>query len=432
MLAVPYAVGVDPTLNSAASEPATSDQRRRWDAIVIGAGVGGAAAAIGLAQRIGSGQGVLLVERSSWPRPKVCGGCINASAVALLDRLGVLRDVRHAGAVPLGSVRIQRKFRECHLRIAPGLGLARETLDACLVDAAVRTGVVFVPETRAEVLPLRTSISPAAKAELAGRRVMLHRRLASEEHVAGVVIVADGLAGSSLDRLDGYGCEVAPGSWMGLAATIDGAEPFAAGEIRLCVGNHGYVGLVGLKGGSTHLGAAMDSAWVKTIGGPAKAVREILESCGEQTVGNLEGCRFSGTPTLTRRRPRMAERGLFVLGDAAGYVEPFTGEGMAWALGSAEEVVRLAADGIEARAETLNQLSERWQAWQTAKMRKQQRRCRWVRGILRRPWLADAAIAGLSAGLVRRAVERGLWPSITASRPAHTLRPALTVPRGRT
>lgn len=432
MLAIPYAPRVESSVNSAASDPATGGRLRRCNAIVIGAGVAGAAAALGLARRLGTGQGVMLVERSTWPRPKVCGCCINASAVAALDRFGILRDVRRAGAVPLDAVSIRRNTRKTHVRVEPGLGLARATLDACLVDATIRAGVVFVPETRAEVLPLHPSTTKHATADIAVRQVMLHHRHTSEVHFAGVVIVADGLAGSSLDRLDGFGCEIAPGSWMGLSTTIESANPVPSGEIMLCVGDHGYVGLVALEGGSTHLAAAIDSAWVKSIGGPASAVREILHSSGEQSLGNLEACRFSGTPALTRRRPRLAEQGLFVLGDAAGYVEPFTGEGMAWALGSAEEVISLAADAIGATADTQTQLAAKWQACQSAQMRRQQRRCRYVRAILHRPWLADAAMIGLSVGLVRRAVERAIRPSIATPRPTQTLAPVLSVPRGRT
>ena len=112
-----------------------------WDAIVIGAGVAGAAAALGLAQRLGGGARILLVERCEWPRPKVCGCCLNATAVAALDRLGVLSSVKRAGPVLLESVRIRRERRMRCLRIAPGLGLAREILDGCLVEAAVRAGV---------------------------------------------------------------------------------------------------------------------------------------------------------------------------------------------------------------------------------------------------------------------------------------------------
>jgi 2-polyprenyl-6-methoxyphenol hydroxylase-like FAD-dependent oxidoreductase len=188
---------------------------------------------------------------------------------------------------------------------------------------------------------------------------------------------------------------------------------------------------VRLGGATTHLGTAIDPAWVKTIGGPAIAIDKILDSCGEQAVGNIEGCRFSGTPALTRRRRRLAEQGLFVLGDAAGYVEPFTGEGIGWALESAEEVAGLAAAAIAATADMQNQLSARWQARQNLRLRHQQWRCRCVRGILHRPWMAGAAMAGLSVGLVRSVVESGMRSSSAASRAAQEVGPDLAVARGR-
>ena len=63
-----------------------SDSTDFWDAVVVGAGIAGGATAAMLAQR---GWRVLLVERSVWPREKVCGGCLSASAINALHEIGV-------------------------------------------------------------------------------------------------------------------------------------------------------------------------------------------------------------------------------------------------------------------------------------------------------------------------------------------------------
>ena len=64
---------------------------RDADALIIGAGPAGAATAILLAQ---AGWQVILVEQHAYPRQKVCGECLTAGGLALLDELGVGAQVR--------------------------------------------------------------------------------------------------------------------------------------------------------------------------------------------------------------------------------------------------------------------------------------------------------------------------------------------------
>ena len=67
-----------------------------WDALVIGAGPAGSVTARELARR---GRRVLLVDRATFPRSKVCGGCLNGAAIRTLERLGLGRVLE--GALPL-------------------------------------------------------------------------------------------------------------------------------------------------------------------------------------------------------------------------------------------------------------------------------------------------------------------------------------------
>jgi len=83
------------------SQITINDVSRTWSVVVIGSGPAGAAAAIGLARE---GQDTLLVERKSMPRGKVCGGCVNLSALESLRSLGVENAVRSCGAQPLNSL----------------------------------------------------------------------------------------------------------------------------------------------------------------------------------------------------------------------------------------------------------------------------------------------------------------------------------------
>src|SRR5204863_3963519 len=73
------------------------------DVIVVGAGPAGAASAILLAER---GFDVLVLDRAAFPRPKLCGEYLSPEAARVLDRLGVLKLLDAAGAVPLAGMRI--------------------------------------------------------------------------------------------------------------------------------------------------------------------------------------------------------------------------------------------------------------------------------------------------------------------------------------
>ena len=103
---------------------------------------------------------------------------------------------------------------------------------------------------------------------------------------------------------------------------------------------------------------------------------------------------WKGTPLLTRRLSSLGEERLFLVGDAAGYVEPFTGEGMGWALWGALALAPLVHDGVRRWDDAL---VERWAQVHRRRIRRGQRVCQMVAWGLRRPWMARTAVRVLGA-----------------------------------
>src|ERR1700722_16660275 len=105
-----------------------------YDALIVGAGPAGSVAAAMLSAR---GRRVLLVDKSDWPRDKVCGGCLSAAAVAALSELGLT--LNPSTTARLHGIQFQVGDRSLNL---PGSGAAilRSDLDSDLVALAQDRG----------------------------------------------------------------------------------------------------------------------------------------------------------------------------------------------------------------------------------------------------------------------------------------------------
>jgi flavin-dependent dehydrogenase len=154
------------------------------------------------------------------------------------------------------------------------------------------------------------------------------------------------------------------------------------------VGHGGYVGRVRLADGRVHLAAALDPAACRgAAGGPEEVIRSILPESEKR-----EGLHLRGTGLLTRRRARLGGHRVLAVGDACGYVEPFTGEGMGWAILAAAEV----ADMVPERGDWPADLPQRWERRHRALIERRQRWCR-----LLRPMMHHRAWAGMGLALGR-------------------------------
>jgi flavin-dependent dehydrogenase len=300
---------------------------------------------------------VLLVDKSAFPRPKVCGCCINGAAIRSLERLGLGHVLE--GAVALERLSVSAGRLRAELALSRGVTLSREAFDVRLLYEAMRAGVEFRPG----VMINHNSDLPTR---------------------ARLTIVATGLAGAdaSADRESRIGA--------GAVLPVEAVPRFyGARAIYMAVGRRGYVGLVQVEDGRLDVAAAFDPSFVKETEGPGAAAELVLRGVGWPVPRGLVSAVWKGTPALTRHPMRVAGHRLFRVGDAAGYVEPFTGEGLAWAVMTAAAVAPIAVRAVRGWDESI---AREWENVYRRLIGPRQRLCRMVARGLRSPILTGLAI----------------------------------------
>ena len=157
--------------------------------------------------------------------------------------------------------------------------------------------------------------------------------------------------------------------------------------------------------GLLNVAGAIDRAYVQRSGRPSNAVKRILKESGFHVPDRLAAAGWQGTVPLTRRTVRPAGHRIFVIGDSAGYVEPFTGEGIAWALEDGATVGDFAVRGARNWTQSLE---NDWIAARQQHVVRRQRMCRTLTGVLRSPLLIRSLLrfCSLFPSLAGRAVRR--------------------------
>lgn len=393
---------------------AAEASQRVWDVAIAGAGVAGGALAIQLARR---GLSVLLVEAQHFPREKVCGGCLNQRAIAALEQLGVLSECVAAGGIELNALRIRQAGRDHRWKIPGMLSIRRSTLDPILVRAAIASGAAFLDRTTATLgsqaeagkqVTLQLKVSEVARDQSVRAS---HRSVAIQARVA---VVATGLTRSALTQREAWPAEIASNSRIGVQALLPNSDLERAGwcwneplglrvgnELWMLVGTNGYLGISQTDGGYYDFAAALDPEAIRRQSSIPAAIDELLVSCRLPPLGSLNPQRWASTPHLTRSSWPVAQQRVFLLGDSIGYIEPFTGEGMSWALAGARALSELLAgkllvSGSEPNSEqVIREVESRWNAWAAGQRGHRQSVCRWVAGQVRHPRRTAWLLRGL-------------------------------------
>jgi menaquinone-9 beta-reductase len=296
---------------SSDSQPA---QDASYDVAVVGGGPGGSSCAAFCAM---GGLRTVLIEREVFPREKVCGDCLNPSAWPVLQRLGVEDGVRALPLSPLREVEfVDAKGRaiRCPLpvNIRGEIGIRRSVLDALLLDNARCHGVHVCEKASVEKI---TREKGEWRIDAGAHRFS-----------ARTLVAADG-RNSTVARL--LGMLPAPGRDR-VALQTHFPAPLDFGErVVMQFLPWGYSGLASVGEGILNLCLVARPRNIDALKAWATGNFQLRSEQPWRTV----------TP-LSRDAVHPAREGLLLVGDAARVVEPFTGEGIYYALASGELAAR--------------------------------------------------------------------------------------------
>jgi flavin-dependent dehydrogenase len=304
------------------------------DVVIVGGGPAGAALAIGLARR---GRDVLVLERAPAWHWRACGVFTSPATVRALIRLGLSAADIAAVARPIPAMRVETpagtRFRlrygdDGSLRSA-AVGLDRSALDPLLLARTGAAGAVVRAGVNVRDLDVgrgRIGLTDGGMIE------------------ARVIVGADGIR-STVARHAGVDRAAFLPPRTGLTFHVEEPGPDAPRDARMIVFEGGYVGLAPIPGGRVNVGIVVGGrAWAGRLrrDGAAAVVDEVLSripSAADDPVDWRAARRcdpIEGVAPIGHRVARRHGDRWLLIGDAAGFLDPFTGEGLHRALRSAE------------------------------------------------------------------------------------------------
>lgn len=354
----------------------------RFDIIVIGAGPAGSVSAHQCATR---GRSVLMLDKATFPRHKVCGCCLSHVGLEALRDCGLEERVRACSSVVLERFKLHVRGRQMQVDVPPGLAISRAALDQALIEAAVSQGVRFEQGVTAVVEPFDEATQT--------REVRWHDADGCERRAAAAtVVLAGGLGAIRALRQQEIHWHEHQRSRIGCSTLVANVPGLEQGSIDMMTSRGGYVGLSRLEDGQVDIAAAMDPSFVQRSGGVGEAVALIMAQAGVSVPQGIREARWRGTPRLTAGPNRVSLAGLLLVGDASGYVEPFTGEGMTWAILGGAALAPIASDTTLSPA----QIAQQWQRQHRRLLASRQRKCRAITTLLRSERLTALAVSLLN------------------------------------
>lgn len=316
----------------------------QYDVIVVGAGPGGSAAAYFASK---AGLKVLLIDQKEFPRSKVCSGGLSPKALTVLEEMGVLEEIEHSGRSKIKSLRLGSPSGiviDGNIPITPisqgfGYVVPRFQLDDMVRRQAVQVGAVF-KKGRADLLWSNNSV---------------HSILVNEQEIkAGLIILANGASGQ-------------PVGFFAIQTHYEDNKLGDSTTVEIYFERSllpGYFWIFPQGNGHMTVGAG---AWGNP--GGAKALQDRYEA-GVRYTNNVCHKLLPPSDTLefekwiipAKRsiRPAVASNVLLV-GDAGGFANPFTGEGIYYALETGRIAGQTVADHL-LKANNFRSIAEDYEA----------------------------------------------------------------------
>jgi flavin-dependent dehydrogenase len=287
-----------------------------YDLIIIGGGPAGTSAAISAARQ---GASVLLLERGRFPRHKVCGEFVSAESLSLLRDL---LDLQHAAllhdAVRIPRARMFLDGRTLHASVdPPAASIARFDLDAALWHSAESAGVYARQQ---------------ATVQSVGGSGPFRIVTAGKEFEARALVNASG-RWSNLNLApaeNGARSE----KWLGVKAHF--AEPVSEPSVDLYFFDGGYCGVQPVGAGRVNASAMVRADVASSLPEVFARHPELRERSRNWTLVSDP----VSTSPLIFRHPQPERDGILMAGDAAGFVDPFVGDGISLALRSGSLAAR--------------------------------------------------------------------------------------------
>ena len=378
-----------------------------YDVIIAGGGPAGASAAIHLATR---GARVLLVEQKKFPRAKLCGEFISPECTPHFERLGVAEQMFAASPAKLTeTVFYSRHGRSVRVPSAwfgangVALGLSRAEMDERLLRRASAVGAEVLEDAHVVNLLLEKDRVEGVTIKHAGREA---------GYRAPVTIDATGRTRALARRFTKSQNQTKShrASLVAFKAHLVDAR-VAPGACEIYFYRGGYGGLSSIENGLSNLCFIASAQAVRECGADAERVMRAVVCQNSRAAYALEHVRAS-TPWLAvaledfGRHTVTPAIGLLSIGDAASFIDPFTGSGMLMALESGELAAGVISDHLAAirLGAGLVNLETRYRAAYKTRFHSRLRVCSMIRRAAFVPGLAQIAIRafGLSDHLRRR------------------------------
>ena len=305
------------------------------DVLVVGAGPAGCVAATILAR---SGARVRILDRALFPRDKLCGDTVNPGTVAILKRLQLAASLDTCG-LPIEGMRIsgengvvvEGRYPDATI----GRALLRRHFDWMLLQDAIASGAQFEPG-----VPVRRAVVDNGRV----KGVALDRGC---ELRASVTIAADGRRSALAFGLGLAAHPPRPRRWAIGAYFEERTHASTLGEMHVRGGH--YIGVAPVPGGLTNVCLVREWHAGDSPLDPRAAIAEALASDA------LLRDRFRDAPMVTTPTvlgplavdaARTPPDGLLLAGDAAGFIDPMTGDGLRFAIRGAELSAGAALDAL--------------------------------------------------------------------------------------